>query len=163
MPQFLTATNNQEVRDGVLSGVISDLPYMAVGPTVQVVDGIRHSLLPGRLKLWSPIFEYPGIGLKRQFLWAHADLWWRPEELDLNISCAPAVAAADLLALSIVQRDVGLLTAQVARKGIPENAADILERTCEDVGRGQKLSHYRGQIEPPASLPGGATVGCLGK
>jgi hypothetical protein len=31
------------------------------------------------------------------------------------------------------------------------------------VGRGQKLSHYRGQIEPPASLPCGATVGCFGE
>ena len=28
--------------------------------------------------------------------------------------------------------------------------------------RGQKLSHYRGQIEPLASLPGGATEGCFG-
>jgi hypothetical protein len=31
------------------------------------------------------------------------------------------------------------------------------------VGRGQKLSHYRGQIESPASLPGGVTVGFSGK
>jgi hypothetical protein len=32
-----------------------------------------------------------------------------------------------------------------------------------NVGRGQKLSHYRGQIESPASLPGGVTVGFSGK
>ena len=31
------------------------------------------------------------------------------------------------------------------------------------VDSGQKLSHYRGQIEPPASLPRGATVGCFGE
>jgi hypothetical protein len=31
------------------------------------------------------------------------------------------------------------------------------------VGRGWKLSHYRGQIEPPASLPGGALVGYSGE
>jgi hypothetical protein len=33
----------------------------------------------------------------------------------------------------------------------------------ETVGRGWKLSHYRGQIEPPASLPGGALVGYFGE
>jgi hypothetical protein len=31
------------------------------------------------------------------------------------------------------------------------------------VGRGWKLSHDRGQIEPPASLPGGALVGYSGE
>ena len=31
------------------------------------------------------------------------------------------------------------------------------------VDRSQKLSHYRGQIEPPASLPRGATVRCFGE
>src|SRR5208337_3251261 len=31
------------------------------------------------------------------------------------------------------------------------------------VDSGQKLSHYRGQIEPPASLPRGAMVGCFGE
>jgi hypothetical protein len=31
------------------------------------------------------------------------------------------------------------------------------------VSRGQKLSHYRGQIGPPASLPLGALVGCFGE
>ena len=29
------------------------------------------------------------------------------------------------------------------------------------VGRGQKLSHYSGQIEPPVSLPRGATAGSV--
>jgi hypothetical protein len=33
------------------------------------------------------------------------------------------------------------------------------DKAADAVGSGQKLSHYRGQIEPPASLPGGATVG----
>ena len=28
---------------------------------------------------------------------------------------------------------------------------------------GQELSHFRGQIEPPASLPRGATVVCFGE
>jgi hypothetical protein len=31
------------------------------------------------------------------------------------------------------------------------------------VGRGQKLSHYSGQIEPPASLPGGAMARYFGE
>ena len=29
------------------------------------------------------------------------------------------------------------------------------------VGRSQKLSHYRGQLAPVASLPSGAAVGCF--
>src|ERR1700677_2448672 len=33
----------------------------------------------------------------------------------------------------------------------------------KSVGRGQNLIHYRGQIEPPASLPGGAIVRCFGE
>ena len=32
-----------------------------------------------------------------------------------------------------------------------------------NVDSGQKLSHYRGQIEPPASLPGGAMARCFGE
>ena len=42
-------------------------------------------------------------------------------------------------------------------------ADEITRLLKEAVSRGQKLSHYRGQIEPPASLPGGATVGCFGE
>jgi hypothetical protein len=33
--------------------------------------------------------------------------------------------------------------------------------SAEAVSRGQRLSHYRGQIEPLASLPCGAMVGCF--
>ncbi len=36
-------------------------------------------------------------------------------------------------------------------------------RFAWDVDSGQKLSHYRGQIEPPASLPGGAMARCFGE
>ena len=43
------------------------------------------------------------------------------------------------------------------------NTFGICTEALMPVGRGQKLSHYRGQIEPPASLPGGATVGCFGE
>ena len=36
-------------------------------------------------------------------------------------------------------------------------------RAEEADGRGQNLSHYRGQIDPPASLPRGATAGRFGE
>jgi len=51
--------------------------------------------------------------------------------------------------LSLVKKDRAL-----------ELGSDLL---IWDVDSGQKLSHYRGQIEPPASLPRGATVGCFGE
>jgi hypothetical protein len=38
-----------------------------------------------------------------------------------------------------------------------------IRRRAQIVGRGWKLSHYRGQIEPPASLPGGVLVGYFGE
>ena len=47
---------------------------------------------------------------------------------------------------------------------LPITNAQALEGFVDlRVGRGQKLSHYRGQIESPASLPGGVTVGFPGK
>ena len=41
--------------------------------------------------------------------------------------------------------------------------APFVSPRLKDVDRSQKLSHYRGQIEPPASLPRGATVRCFGE
>jgi hypothetical protein len=48
-----------------------------------------------------------------------------------------------------------------AEKVAPEPTVEILYQGTVD--RSQKLSHYRGQIEPPASLPRGATVRCFGE
>jgi CobQ/CobB/MinD/ParA nucleotide binding domain len=42
-------------------------------------------------------------------------------------------------------------------------AADLILIPCRPVSHGQKLSHYRGQMEPPASLPREAMVGCFGE
>jgi hypothetical protein len=53
-------------------------------------------------------------------------------------------------------REAEVVGAVVAVKPVP-----ICPRNL--VGRGQKLSHYRGQIEPASSLPRGATEGCFGE
>jgi hypothetical protein len=132
IPGFAPAWFDEKVRQGCLSGAIKDLPGLAVGPTVQVSDGIRRSVVPRRLKLWSPVYDFPGIGSRRQFLWTHADFWWLPEELDLEPANAAAVAASDLLALGIVREYGAQSSPAVVEDGVPENAADILERTCAE-------------------------------
>jgi hypothetical protein len=44
---------------------------------------------------------------------------------------------------------------------MPKRVIKLLH--VEDVGGGQKLSHYRGQFEPPASLPNGAMARRFGE
>ena len=56
-----------------------------------------------------------------------------------------------------MMREAGKICAQILQELTPHVKPGVT------VGRGQKLSHYRGQIEPASSLPRGATEGCFGE
>jgi Domain of unknown function (DUF4263) len=121
-----------DVSRAVLAGQLTRLPGMTIGTPVLLENGIRNRVAPGRVKIWSPTFDCPGVGRIREFVWTHADFWWTPDELDLNPEQAPDFAYRDLLALEILLSHTPQLTPELSQKNAGMSAADMLDRDCDE-------------------------------
>lgn len=123
---------HDDVREAAKSGQLGSLPGMTASPIIHVEKGVRVRIEPARIRIWSPVFNFPGVGRQRLFLWTYADLWWYPQRLTLDPATAPQVAAADLLAFETVYRASVGFTPEIAQKDTSLNAAEILDGFCEE-------------------------------
>lgn len=93
---------HDDLRHAAMEGKLDSLPGMVISPSIKVEQGIYTAILPGRTKVWSPVFEFKDIGIRRLFLWTHADFWWLPESLDLKPEIAAGIATKDIIALKTI-------------------------------------------------------------
>jgi hypothetical protein len=133
VPELAGHWFSDEVREAAIDKRIDSLPGMSLTPQVNVEAGIRRSVVPGRMKIWSPLVDLPGLGLKRLFLWTHADLWWSPASLDLDSSVAASVAAQDVLSLEALITGMPVLSPEVARYDAATSASDMLDSYCDEL------------------------------
>jgi hypothetical protein len=108
------------------------LKILSIAPTVGVSGGVRAQVMPCRQKIWSPVFEFEGIGLCRQFIWTHADLWWLPERIGLDPSAACEVAVRDLIALEMLVRAGGEFPPQIGWEDASTRSSKTLEGLCDE-------------------------------
>ena len=144
IPGFSSPLFHEDVRQAAIAGRLASLPGMTISPVVHVELGIQRYVEPGRLVIWSPTFVFPGIGLRRLFLWTRADFWWSPERLPLDPRNAADVAANDVLALATVLRAAEVFTVDEAKKNAGAQAADALEADCDEL---LKLAAEKGHDE----------------
>ncbi|MCI0625868.1 MAG: DUF4263 domain-containing protein [Acidobacteria bacterium] len=88
--------------------------------------------MPARIKIWAPVFPIPGVGLRRLYLWTHADFWWFSEKLDLTLERAEHASQSDILALQTLTASVPALTPEVVQRDTTVHAADILDEYCDE-------------------------------
>lgn len=134
-PQEITGNwLSEKVNEALIDGSIIGVPLtgMMVSPIVEFKSGIRTAITPSRVKIWSPTIELPGKGRVRMYQWTHADFWWFPEQLPVDISAATELARNDLLALRTVLQLRGPLTAENAQQDMSIQAATLLERACDE-------------------------------
>jgi hypothetical protein len=123
---------HEDIRRLAASGKLKSLPGLTVGPVVEIEEGIRTAIKPGRLKIWSPTFEFPEIGVRRLYLWTHADFWWSPGELNPDEAVVQSHTYYDVLALEMVLSS-GVLAPNIAQRDTPTQAATILESQCDEL------------------------------
>ena len=124
---------HDDVRELAKEGKLDSLPGMTITPIVQVEQGIVKYVVPCRIKIWSPVCPFPQIGLRRLFLWTHADFWWLPEKLDLSEDNARLLARDDVLAITTLTDNHPALPPNVAQGDAPTAAADLLEQSCKEL------------------------------
>jgi len=107
-------------------------PAIQASPLVQYEEGIAKHVLPCRFKIWSPVVDLPGLGLRRLYHWTHADLWWYPDRLNLDPEQSSEVAHADFQALQVIIRAAEVLSPTEAKEDSPSHASKILEGLCRD-------------------------------
>lgn len=151
-PNFETSPetpNNWMVNETLqVSWVNRDFEHLkglAISPIVYIENGVRKNIVPARLKIWSPVADFPKLGRQRFFQWTHADFWWEPEELDIDPSKATEIAAFDLIALETIAQ-VDDFSFGVTSKGAEMHAADILDNYCNEF---LELIDNNGQYEEP--------------
>src|SRR5262249_22052212 len=81
----------QWIRQRIEEGKEVSLTTLGIWPIVNISKGIVTHHVPARRSIWSPVFNYEGLGKRRQFLWPLADIWWKPEKLDLDPSKAAKI------------------------------------------------------------------------
>ena len=126
-----------EIRAYLKSTAIGDsptppFPAVQVTPFVRYEQGIAIEIVPCRFKLWSPIVDVPGLGRRRLYHWTHADIWWYPDQLNLDPAQAPHVAQIDLLAFDAVVSAVAVFSPKEAERDVPQHASEVLERSCSE-------------------------------
>jgi hypothetical protein len=132
IPELNAPVLHDDVLQAAIAGKLDSLPGMTISPIVKVETGIRVAVEPTRAKVWSPTITISGIGVRRLFLWTHADIWWFPEKLNLTVAQAELAAQQDILALDILSSSSPILSPQTAAKSIP-HAADLLEAQCNEL------------------------------
>ena len=105
---------------------------MTISPIVHIEAGIRRHVVPSRVKVWAPVFPIPGGGIRRLYLWTHADFWWLPESLDLGPDQAIRAAEADAMVLQTLVASVPLLTEDLTQQDATGHVADLLEAYCTE-------------------------------
>jgi hypothetical protein len=133
VPDFHGPWIHDDVRNAVAQGKLTSVPGMTISPVVHVRDGIRESVVPSRVVIWAPTFDFAGLGVRRLYLWTHADFWWLPEKLNLDATHAVEAAAADVLALRTVLAHVASFGVDQARQNTTVHAADLLESMCDEL------------------------------
>lgn len=107
-------------------------PAIQITPIFRLERGIVREITPSRFRLWAPVIEIPTVGLQRLFSWTHADVWFRPQHLNLDPSMAESVARNDLLSLQIIVSASGALPVSVASHDAPTTAAERLGLLCQE-------------------------------
>ena len=130
--EFSAPWMHDDIRAAAISGHLTSLPGMTISPIVHAEAGIRQYVVPGRVKIWAPVFNIPGVGIRRLFLWTHADFWWFPEKLDLTKTIAQNTARDDLLALQTLTSATPIFTPDVAQQDAGVHASDVLEAYCDE-------------------------------
>jgi hypothetical protein len=130
IPEFQGPWIHEDIRRAVAAGLLTSLPGMTISPITYVQQGIRKSVSPARVRVWSPVFDFASLGPRRLFLWPYADFWWFPDQLDLSPEAAGQAAEKDLVALQTLLAAVDRLTPELAQNDAGGSAADILERLC---------------------------------
>lgn len=133
IPELSMPWFDDEVRRAAIERRIDSLPGMSITPIVHIEGGIRRSITPGRMKLWSPLIEIPNTGLRRLFLWTHADFWWEPNGLNVDSATATTVAAQDAVALEALLTAQPILRPETAQCDAASSASDILDRYCAEL------------------------------
>lgn len=131
--QGLAPWIHDDLRCAVIEGKLDSLPGMMISPSIKVEQGIYTGILPGRKKVWSPVFDFKDIGVRRLFLWTHADFWWLPESLDLSPETAAGIATKDIVALKTILAHEPLLSPRTAERNASSQAADLLESDCQEL------------------------------
>jgi Shedu protein SduA, C-terminal len=121
-----------DLRNAAIAGKLSSLPGMTITPIINVEKGLCTSIKPGRTKIWSPIFNFPGLGDNRLFLWTHADFWWKPDLLSWSEVDAVDIATNDFLAFSTILRQMNTFGSEQAQQDTSTHAADIFEGYCKE-------------------------------
>lgn len=129
IPDINTYYFSDTVRQVMLSGKRS-APGLTITPIFDVANGVVSDVYPSRVKLWSPVIEYPGTGRIRYFFWNHADIWYRPEELSLPE--AKATAKADLAAIRILLDVFGTLPIEQFGRDTNLCAGENLDREAAE-------------------------------
>lgn len=114
------------------SAAVPLLPAVHVSPFIDYDRGIAREVVPGRFKLWSPVVEVPGLGLRRMYHFTHADLWWYPDRLNLDLAEASCLAQLDLQAFDAVVRSVPIFTPEEAGEDVPQHAWQFLTSYCDE-------------------------------
>ena len=133
IPELSLPWFDDAVRQAAAQREITSLPGMSITPVMHVEDGILVSLTPGRMKLWSPLIELPKVGLKRLFLWSHADIWWQPESLTLDTEAAHDCAIQDAVAIETLLGFNPRLDPSVAQRDAAVTASDLLDQYCAEL------------------------------
>jgi len=134
-----------DVRKLAASRDIGHLQGMTVFPVMDVTpDGRVAGILPARFKVWSPVFRFPKIGIRRLFHWTHVDIWWHPDRLQLSSALAASTAERDAFALSIFLGDQCLPGPDVAQNDTSDTAAGIVEGAIAEL---LQLLHEHGNEE----------------
>lgn len=107
-------------------------PAILITPFFRLENGIVRQITPSRWKIWSPVIAIPTIGLRRLFRWTHADVWFKPEQLNLDPAGAAQVAREDLLALQTIVGLAGDLSISMASHDARTTAADQLDQFCQE-------------------------------
>jgi hypothetical protein len=145
IPDFHGPWIHDDVRRAAAEGSLSSLPGMTVSPIVNVEQGIRVGISPARVRVWSPMFDFPSLGPRRLFLWPYADFWWSPEQLDLSTQAAIEAAEKDLVAFQTILAAVDQLTPEFVQNDTGASAADILDRLCAELL--DLVEHFGGDEE----------------
>ena len=132
IPEFRGPLIHDDIRHAATEGKISSLQGMTISPVVHISGGIRERVVPQRVKIWSPVFDFAGVGTRRLYFWPHADFWWLPEQLDLDPDRAADVAHYDVVALQAVMAMEAAISPQVAQQDLAEFASHRLEELCDE-------------------------------
>ncbi len=144
IPQISLPIMQNDISRALAEGKFSSLPGMTISPVIQVRGEIRERVLPSRVKIWTPVFDFSGVGRRRIYAWPHADFWWLPEELNLDPGRAAEVAHYDVVALRAAMAVEPVLSPQVAQQDLPEFVSHKLEQLCDEFGA---LMEDQGQDE----------------